>query len=333
VTGGTGVAGTALTLGGAQAFDYTLVGATGTLTVTPAPLTIDAQNESKTAGAADPTLAYVIGAGRLFGNDTLSGALTRVAGELVGIYPILQGTLGASNTNYAITYVGADLTIIANTSIMDNVLSSLTSSQNSQNGTSGNLNSNPNNPNNYTSGMGPGGAGGFGNGNAGLVSFSGTVGQGGSISSVFVSSQGGVTTLTTAGGNPNTATSGGPTVVIPVYTSTGETLLRDDTYKMQDHGDSLSLTSQKPINLPIPSLSQSTGPSTTANVETGNGDKGQMTVSMDPGGVLVISLPANLTHLAGDEGLVLLGIDAAKKGLNIQSGNVTAVVFTTATQI
>ena len=44
--------------------------------------------------------------------DSFSGALTRVAGEAVGSYAITQGTLALS-ANYALTYVGANLTITA----------------------------------------------------------------------------------------------------------------------------------------------------------------------------------------------------------------------------
>ena len=50
--------------------------------------------------------------GNLVAGDSFSGALTRVAGEAVGTYAIEQGTLALS-TNYALTYVGADLTITA----------------------------------------------------------------------------------------------------------------------------------------------------------------------------------------------------------------------------
>src|SRR5262249_17314327 len=47
--------------------------------------------------------------GNLVGTDTLTGSLARDPGENVGQYAITQGTLG--NPNYAITYVGNNLTI------------------------------------------------------------------------------------------------------------------------------------------------------------------------------------------------------------------------------
>jgi hypothetical protein len=52
----------------------------------------------------------------LVAGDSFSGALTRAAGEAVGSYPILQGTLTAGS-NYALTYVGANLTIMAWTAL------------------------------------------------------------------------------------------------------------------------------------------------------------------------------------------------------------------------
>ena len=50
--------------------------------------------------------------GTLVTGDTFSGALSRAAGENVGLYAIGQGTLALS-TSYTLTYVGADFTISA----------------------------------------------------------------------------------------------------------------------------------------------------------------------------------------------------------------------------
>ena len=50
--------------------------------------------------------------GALLAGDSLSGSLTRVAGENVGTYAIQQGTLSAG-TNYTLTFVSANLTISA----------------------------------------------------------------------------------------------------------------------------------------------------------------------------------------------------------------------------
>ncbi|HYH37111.1 MAG TPA: MBG domain-containing protein, partial [Azospirillum sp.] len=85
---------------------------TGTLTITPAPLTVSATAQSKVYGDADPTLAYTTSG--LKGSDSassvLSGALGRAAGENVGRYTIGQGTL-AANGNYTMTFTGGTLSI------------------------------------------------------------------------------------------------------------------------------------------------------------------------------------------------------------------------------
>ncbi|WP_178131157.1 MBG domain-containing protein [Reyranella sp. CPCC 100927] len=88
-------------------YAITYVGAS--LAIGARPITVTADSKTKTYGDADPALTYQITTGNLVGGDTLSGALTRNAGENAGAYAILQGSLG--NSNYAITYVGANLTI------------------------------------------------------------------------------------------------------------------------------------------------------------------------------------------------------------------------------
>ena len=90
--------------------NYTIGYTGGTLTVNPAPLTITAKSASKTYGNTDPALTYQL-TGNLYNGDTLSGALSRVAGENVGSYAILQNTLGAGS-NYTNTYQGANLRIL-----------------------------------------------------------------------------------------------------------------------------------------------------------------------------------------------------------------------------
>jgi CSLREA domain-containing protein len=81
-----------------------------TVTVAPALLTITANAQTKTVGAADPTLTYQVTAGSLFNGDLLSGSLTRDAGEAVGSYAIRQGSLTAGG-NYALSFVNSALFI------------------------------------------------------------------------------------------------------------------------------------------------------------------------------------------------------------------------------
>lgn len=74
-----------------EKYDITFVD--GTLTINKKALTITADDKSKVYGAGDPSLTYRITAGGLVGSDTVSGALSRAAGENVGSYGIEQGTL------------------------------------------------------------------------------------------------------------------------------------------------------------------------------------------------------------------------------------------------
>ena len=80
------------------------------LTITARPITITADAKTKAYGDPDPAFTYQITSGNLIGSDAFSGSLTRVAGEDVGLYAILQGTVALSS-NYTLTYVGANLTI------------------------------------------------------------------------------------------------------------------------------------------------------------------------------------------------------------------------------
>jgi hypothetical protein len=73
------------------------------ITITPTA------GQSKLFGGSDPTIGYSITSGSLYGLDTLTGSLSRVAGENVGTYTIAIGTL--ANENYAITLASATFAI------------------------------------------------------------------------------------------------------------------------------------------------------------------------------------------------------------------------------
>jgi hypothetical protein len=78
----------------------------GTLSVTPAALTVTPGANTKVYGTSDSALAYSVSG--FVNNDTasiLTGALGRVAGENVGNYAITQGTLSAGG-NYTLS-IGA----------------------------------------------------------------------------------------------------------------------------------------------------------------------------------------------------------------------------------
>ena len=96
---------------GAGLTNYNITYNAGTLTVGTLGVTVTANPQAKIYGTADPVLTYSASPA-LVGSDTVSGSLTRVAGENVGTYPITQGSLALS-TNYALSFVGTNLTITA----------------------------------------------------------------------------------------------------------------------------------------------------------------------------------------------------------------------------
>jgi hypothetical protein len=104
-----------ITASGAVDPNYTITYAPGTLTVTPARLTITADDQTKAYGAALPTLTFhSMG----FVNGDTASSLTTAptvttvpATSGVGMYPITAS--GAVDPNYTITYVPGKLTITA----------------------------------------------------------------------------------------------------------------------------------------------------------------------------------------------------------------------------
>ncbi|NLC83128.1 MAG: hypothetical protein GX748_18285, partial [Lentisphaerae bacterium] len=98
-----------ITASGAADVNYTISYVEGTLTVTPLSVTVTADAQTKVYGSVDPALTYAV-APALIEGDAFTGALSRAAGEDVGMYAIGQGTLALSG-NYDLTYVGANLTI------------------------------------------------------------------------------------------------------------------------------------------------------------------------------------------------------------------------------
>ena len=93
--------------------NYSISFTPGTLTVTTATLTVEADSPSKAYGAAPPVLTYTHS--ELVNGDTasvFSGALatTGTAASGVGSYPISQGTLTAGR-NYNINFTPGTLTV------------------------------------------------------------------------------------------------------------------------------------------------------------------------------------------------------------------------------
>ena len=93
---------------------------TGTVTITPKPVTVTANSDSKTYGAADPEFTVTV-VGTL-GTDKVTYNLSREAGEGVGTYPITASG-DAIQGNYNVTYHPGTLTITAATRPEDRQLS------------------------------------------------------------------------------------------------------------------------------------------------------------------------------------------------------------------
>lgn len=89
--------------------NYAITAQSGSLSISPRPITVAADNKTKVYGNADPSLSYQISSGTLVGSDALSGALSRAAGENVGSYTIDASAL--SNSNYAITALPGQLAV------------------------------------------------------------------------------------------------------------------------------------------------------------------------------------------------------------------------------
>ncbi|HEV2394893.1 MAG TPA: MBG domain-containing protein [Verrucomicrobiae bacterium] len=113
-TASSGVGTYPITVGGALDANYSVTYSPGTLTITPAPLTITADNQSKVYGAALPTLTasysgFVNGDRAASLTTAPSLSTTTTASSTVGTYPITAS--GAADANYNISYASGTLTV------------------------------------------------------------------------------------------------------------------------------------------------------------------------------------------------------------------------------
>ncbi|MFZ0927649.1 MAG: Ig-like domain repeat protein, partial [Syntrophobacteraceae bacterium] len=104
---------TGISIAGAAAGNYSLASTTITTTanITPSAIIVAAYPRMKVLNAPDPPLTYAIIWGSLAPGDSFTGALSRAAGQAVGVYTIGQGTLALS-TNYTLTFIGDFFVII-----------------------------------------------------------------------------------------------------------------------------------------------------------------------------------------------------------------------------
>ncbi|WP_316819380.1 MBG domain-containing protein, partial [Pedobacter nyackensis] len=93
--------------------NYAVTYVPANLSITAKAVTVTAAAKTKVYGEADPELTYTA-APALIGTDEFTGTLERATGENIGDHAIGQGTL-ALNSNYAVTYVPANLNITAKT--------------------------------------------------------------------------------------------------------------------------------------------------------------------------------------------------------------------------
>jgi sugar lactone lactonase YvrE len=103
-----------ITVTGAASNNYAIIYANATLTVDKAPLTITANNQSKTYGAANPAftasfIGFVNGDAQAQLTTQAILSTTAVTGSAAGAYPIT--VTGAASNNYAITYANGTLTV------------------------------------------------------------------------------------------------------------------------------------------------------------------------------------------------------------------------------
>ncbi len=103
-----------ITANGAASPNYTISYTAGTLTVTPAALTITANNGSKAYGTVNPTLGVTYAG--FVGTDNAASlttvpiiSTTAIASSPVGTYPITAN--GAASPNYTISYTAGTLTV------------------------------------------------------------------------------------------------------------------------------------------------------------------------------------------------------------------------------
>jgi hypothetical protein len=103
-----------ITASGAVDANYTISYASGTLTVTPVPLTITAANQTRLYGAANPAFSatyagFVNGDTAASLTTSVSLAATATSSSPAGSYSITAS--GAADANYTISYVAGTLTV------------------------------------------------------------------------------------------------------------------------------------------------------------------------------------------------------------------------------
>ncbi|AQS93049.1 hypothetical protein BXQ17_02705 [Polaribacter sp. BM10] len=101
--------------------NYSLNFINGTLNITKRPISILADNITKSLGSVDPDLTYQIINGSLINGDIFTGNMTRVPGETIGTYAIQKGSLFISN-NYQENFTEGVFTISSTAGLDSNFI-------------------------------------------------------------------------------------------------------------------------------------------------------------------------------------------------------------------
>jgi len=105
----------AITCSGAASTNYSISYVLGTLTITPATLSVTANNQTRLYGDANPTLDGTLTGAIASDGITASYATTATAASAVGPYPITAALVDPNNrlANYTVTNTPATLTVTA----------------------------------------------------------------------------------------------------------------------------------------------------------------------------------------------------------------------------
>jgi uncharacterized protein YjdB len=91
--------------------NYTVTFVAGTMTITPRPVTVTANDHTKVFGEADPELTFTVDG--LVGDDELTAGSLTYDGTAVGSYDIVEDEAFAAGANYTVTFTPGTMTITA----------------------------------------------------------------------------------------------------------------------------------------------------------------------------------------------------------------------------
>ena len=315
--------------------NYTITYKDGALAVSRAALTVTANSDTKYYTG----IAYSGGNGVAYtgfvngeAGDVLGGALTyggTSQGAIsAGNYNIVPG--GLTSNNYQISFAQGVLTIKGNPvqKEAEAVEAYQISNQNSINGTQEGQGNNPGTP--RAAGMGPG----AGSGNVVPPPVLNPPATTGAVlsstnfaSPVTLSTSGQTTTITVTG-----ATSAGPmneVGALPVFTqSGGAPPALQGNFVVHQNGAAVSLTPTTTTGQTsaAPGTDISTGKSAPFTLSLENGITLQMTATVTPDGVLVVSAPDTAGHVDVQQA-ILMGAQVARQALQVELSSLSSALF------